>query len=147
MRFAKTTLWFVIGLLVLVSQPAFAQEKVYKEGTVWSVTFIKVKPGMFDVYMRELAVQRKQLMAEGKKQGLIVSEKMLSGISANRDDWDLMLMEEYKNWAAFDGISEKWDAMLLKIIGTEEKVVQTMVKRAEVREIVGDKTMQEITFK
>jgi hypothetical protein len=147
MRQTKFVFSLFIGLLVFGSQPSYAQEKVYKEGTVWSVTFIKVKPGMFDVYMRELAVQRKQLIAEGKKQGLIVSEKMLYGTSANREDWDLMLMEEYKNWAAFDGISEKWDAMLLKVIGSEEKVVQTMVKRTEVREIVGDKVFQELTFK
>ncbi|MGB8337756.1 MAG: hypothetical protein WCD07_00565 [Burkholderiales bacterium] len=141
------TFWLVLGLLALGTQTCVADEKVYKEGTVWSVTFIKVKTGMFDVYMRELAAVRKALMAEGKKQGLIVSEKMLYGSSANREDWDLMLMEEYKNWAAFDGFAEKWDAMLLKIIGSEEKQVQTMVKRTEVREIVGDKILQEITFK
>ncbi|MGB8599643.1 MAG: hypothetical protein WCE88_09155, partial [Burkholderiales bacterium] len=73
------TFWLVLGLLALGTQTCVADEKVYKEGTVWSVTFIKVKTGMFDVYMRELAAVRKALMAEGKKQGLIVSEKMLYG--------------------------------------------------------------------
>jgi hypothetical protein len=147
MRFAKSSLWFVLALFLLSAQPGIAQDKPYREGTVWGVTFIKVKPGMFDVYMRDLASQRKKLMDEARKQGLVVSEKMLTGTAAGRDDWDLMLMVEYKNWAAFDGLSDKFDALALKVIGSEEKQIQAMVKRTEVREIVGGKTMQEITFK
>jgi hypothetical protein len=147
MRLAKATLWFVLGLLVIAAQPSIAQDKPYREGTVWNVTFIKVKPGMFDVYMRDLAAQRKKLMDEAKKQGLIVSERMLAGSAVGRDDWDLMLMVEYKNWAVFDGLSDKFDALALKVVGSEEKQLQSMVKRTEVREILGEKTLQELTFK
>lgn len=147
MRLAKAGPWFVLGLFLVAAQPSIAQEKPYREGTVWSVSFIRVKPGMFDVYMRDLAVQRKKLMDEAKKQGLIVSERMLAGSAAGRDDWDLMLMVEYKNWAAFDGLSEKFDALALKVVGSEEKQLQAMAKRTEVREIIGGKTLQEITFK
>jgi len=147
MRLAKAALWFMLGFFLVAAQPSIAQDKPYTEGTVWGVSFIRVKPGMFDVYMRDLAVQRKKLMDEAKKQGLIVSEKMLSGSAAGRDDWDLMLMVEYKNWAAFDGLSAKFDALALKVVGSEEKQLQTMVKRTEVREIIGEKTLQEITFK
>jgi len=86
-------------------------------------------------------------MDEAKKQGLIVSERMLSGFAVGREDWDLMLMVEYKNWAAFDGLSDKFDALALRVVGSEEKQVQMMVKRTEVREIVGQKTLQELTFK
>ena len=138
---------FVCLLSLFLAGPSIAQEKPYKEGTIWGVSFIKVKPGMFDVYLRDLAAQRKNLMDEAKKAGLIVSEKMLSGQAFGRDDWDLMLMVEYKNWAAFDGLSAKFDALALKVVGSEEKQLQTMVKRTEVREILGEKTLQEISFK
>jgi hypothetical protein len=126
---------------------AAIEDGPYKDGTVWSVSFIKVEPGMFDVYMRDLAVARKKLMEEAKKQGLIVSERMLAGNSMGQGDWDLMLMVEYKNWVAFDGLNDKFDAIALKIVGTEEKPVQMMTKRVETREIVGRKVFQEITFK
>lgn len=86
-------------------------------------------------------------MDEAKKQGPIISKEMLSGPLFGRDDWDLMLMVEYKNWAAFDALSDKFDALALKIVGSEEKQVQMMVKRTEVREILGDNTLQELTFK
>jgi len=76
-----------------------------------------------------------------------VSYKVFTGLSANREDWDIMFMEEYKNWAAFDGLSEKFEAIEAKVIGNEEKRIQVMVKRTEVREIVGDKVVQELVLK
>ena len=62
-----------------------------------------------------------------------------------RDDFDVM--DEYKNWAAFDGITAKYEAIERQVIGSEEKQVQLMIKRTEVREIMGEKTMQELTVK
>ena len=138
-----------VALLVLmfVAQAGFAQDKPFKDGSVWSVTFVKVKPGMFDVYMKDLAANRKKLMEQAKKDGLILSEKMLAGDSAGREDFDLILMVEYKNWGAFDGLSDKFRALAQKMVGSEDQQVQTMVKRTDVREIVGTKNMQEIFLK
>jgi hypothetical protein len=123
---------------------AFAQDKPYTEGTVWTVTMIRVKPGMFDVYMRDVLPLRTKVNEEAKKQGLIISSHILSGNSMGRDDWDVMFLDEYKNWAAFDGITAKYDAIATKIVGSEEKQVQLMSKRGDVREILGNKVMQEL---
>ena len=131
----------VLPALVL---PAIAQDKPYKEGSVWDITFIKVKPGMFDVYMRDVAPLRKQIMDEAKKQGLVLSYKVFGGISANHADWDVLFMDEYKNWAAFDGLTQKFEAIQGKLIGNEEKRTRLMIKRTDVREIVGEKVMQEL---
>jgi hypothetical protein len=147
MNLGKLPLWALVAVFLLGVQPSFGQEKPYKEGSVWSVTLIKVKPGMLDTYLRDLGSARKKLMDEAKKQGLFVSDKIFIGSSSNRDDWDLMIMEEYKNWAAFDGLSDKFDALSKKLIGPEEKQVEMMVKRTETREILGEKVLQEITLK
>ena len=138
-----------VALLVfmLVAQTGFAQDKPYKEGSIWAVTFVKVKPGMFDVYLRDLAANRKKLMEQAKKDGLILSEKMLAGDSAGREDFDLVLMVEYKNWAAFDGLSDKFRTLAQKMVGSEDKQTQMMIKRTDVREIVGTKNMQEISYR
>lgn len=135
----------LLSLILLVAWPARADEpKPYKEGPVWGLTFIKVKPGMFDAYLREVLPVRKKTMDEAQKQGLVLSHKILVGEAANREDWDLLLMVEYKNWAAFDGLNDKFDAIAAKIVGGEERQVQMMIKRSDMREIVGDKTMQEL---
>jgi len=133
--------------LSVVSVTAFAQEKPYTEGTVWTVSMIRVKPGMFDVYMRDVLPLRKKINEEAKKQGLLISSHVLSGNAMGRDDWDVMFLEEYKNWAAFDGIDAKYEAIQAKIIGSEDKQVQMMTKRGEVREILGNKVMQELIIK
>lgn len=134
----------ITALLMLTAQASFGQDKPYKEGSVWTVTFVKVKPGMMDTYLRDLGANRKKLMEQAKKDGLIISEKLLAGDAAGREDFDLVLMVEYKNWAAFDGLSNKFRALAEKMVGSEDKQVQMMTKRTEVREIVGTKTMQEI---
>jgi hypothetical protein len=126
---------------------AAAQDKPWKDGTVWSVTFVKTKAGMGDIYLRDLATNWKKTMDAAQKEGLIVSYKVLAGSSMGRDDWDLMLMIESKNWASFDNATPKWDAITAKVIGPEDKQQQMMVKRTDVREILGDKNLQEVVFK
>jgi hypothetical protein len=121
-----------------------AQEKPWSEGTVWTVTMIRVKPGMFDVYMRDLLPMRKKINDEAKKQGLVLSSHVLAGNSSGRDDFDVMILEEYKNWAAFDGLTAKYEAMMKSLVGPEDKQLQIMTKRTEVREVMGEKVMQEI---
>jgi hypothetical protein len=133
--------------LCVLCAAAYAQEKPYTEGSVWSISMIRVKPGMLDVYMREVLPLRKKINEEAKKQGLFVSDHVFSGNSMGRDDWDVMFMTEFKNWAAFDGITAKYDAIASKVIGSEDKQVQVMTKRTETREIIGNKTMQELIVK
>jgi len=56
-------------------------------------------------------------------------------------------MVEYKNIPAFDGFREKADPIGDKILGSEEMQRQDTIKRMEVREIMGDKLMREVTLK
>jgi hypothetical protein len=135
------------AILCALCAAVYAEDKPYTEGSVWFVSMIRVKPGMLDVYMREVLPVRKKINEEAKKQGLIVSDHIFSGSAMGRDDWDVLFMTEYKNWAAFDGITAKYDAISSKIVGSEDKQVQLMTKRTEVREIMGSKTMQELIIK
>jgi hypothetical protein len=49
--------------------------------------------------------------------------------------------------AALDGLREKTDPIAAKLIGGEDQIRQGAVKRMEIREILGTKTMREITLK
>src|SRR5947207_9225804 len=93
----------ILGTAILLPfcGTALAQEKPWAEGTVWSISMIRVKPGMFDVYMREVLPMRKKMNEEAKKQGLLVSSHVFAGNANGRDDFDVMFLDEYKNWAAF----------------------------------------------
>ena len=126
---------------------AWAADRPYTQGSVWTVTFVKVKPGMGTQYLGDLAQNWKQVMDEAHRQQLIVSYKILGGNAGNRDEWDLMLLVEQKNWAAFDGADDKFNAIVEKLVGPDQKQTEMMVKRSEVREILGTRNLQEIIFK
>src|SRR5437588_11373776 len=79
----------------------------YTEGAVWQITMVKTKPGMGDDYLKTLAKTFKAVNDEAKKQGIITDYKILSGDSATTQDFDLLLMVEFPNMAAMDGLREK----------------------------------------
>jgi len=137
----------LFGVLSTGSLTVYGQDKPYTEGSVFFVTMVRVKPGMLDVYMRDVMPLRKKINEEAKKQGLILSDRVFSGSASRRDDFDVMFLTEYKNWAAFDGIAAKYDAIESRIIGSQEQQVQLMSKRADIREILGEKAMQELIAK
>jgi hypothetical protein len=119
----------------------------YTEGPVWGITMVKTKPGMSDDYLKTLAKIYKSTNDEMKKQGLIMDYKVLLGNDSNPQDFDILLMVEYKNMAAFDGLREKADPIADKILGNEDAQRQGAIKRMEIREIMGNKLMREVTLK
>jgi hypothetical protein len=119
----------------------------YTEGPVWGITMVKTKPGMTDDYLKVLAKIYKATNDEMKKQGLIMDYKILLGTDSNPQDFDILLMVEFKNMAAFDNQREKTDPIADKILGSEEMQRQGAIKRMEIREIMGNKLMREVTLK
>src|SRR5438128_1066374 len=119
----------------------------YTEDGVWQVTMVKTKPGMSDDYLTALATIFKSTNDEAKKQGIIKDYKILIGDAATQQDYDILLMIEYPNMAALDGLREKIDPIGAKLVGSQDQQRQLAVKRLEIREIMGDKTMREITLK
>jgi hypothetical protein len=119
----------------------------YSEGTVWQITMIRTKPGMTDDYLKGLAKSLKTSLEEGKKQGFILSYKVLLGEASTPGDYNIMTMVEHKNMAALDGLRAKTDPIAQKVIGDEDQQREAAMKRAELREILGGKLMREITLK
>jgi len=119
----------------------------YTEGAVWQITMVKTKSGMGDDYLKALAKIFKSTNDEAKKQGIITDYKILIGDAATQQDYDMLLMIQYPNMAALDGLRDKIDPIGAKMIGNDDQQRQLAVKRLEIREIMGDKTMREITLK
>jgi hypothetical protein len=137
---------FVLFLVILFSMASNAQPVPCTNGSVWIVTLIKTKPGMDDKYNQDMAKNWVPGAEALKKDGALLSYKILAGNSANKDDWNVMIMQEYKNWAVLDSIDEKVQAVTKKFIGTTEKQTNIVINRNDLREHVGDKIMQELIF-
>ena len=108
---------------------------------------VRTKPGMTDDYLKGLAKNLKAVLEEEKKQGLVVSYKILLGEASTPSDFNIINMVEYKDMAALDNLREKTDPIFTKIVGGEQQIREGAMKRAEIRDVVGSKLMREITLK
>jgi hypothetical protein len=119
----------------------------YNEGPVWTLTMIKTKTGLADEYIKQITGTVKPVYDEEKKQKVILDYKILNGEASDPHDFNILILVEYPNWAAFDTLRNKMDPVVAKVMGSEEQRKELAVKRLDVREILGTKTMREITLK
>lgn len=136
----------VISVLVLiVGVSVYAQvNRPYRNGTVWDINFIRMKPGMETAYMNYLTGSWKKEQEAQKKEGLILSYKVISVEGHTPGEFNLMLMTEYKDLASMEAGQDKADALLQQVVGNDEKQMQGYRDRADIREIIGSRLGREI---
>jgi hypothetical protein len=145
------TLLFVTSLFVISKNLNAQEPDPYTEGSVWSLTFVKIKANMGDDYLKGLNKTWKASMDGLVKQNLIKSYKILMGEAANAQDFDLILMTETENFAMRDPNPErdkKMDAVEKMVRdGMGEEFQKTVTSYTTMRDITGRKTMREIFLK
>ena len=135
---------------VSILAPTFvaAQEaRPYTEGPVTVVSYIKTKPGMFDAYMKWVATQRKALMDGQVKAGVVLGYRVYLAEPRSPQDADVILTVTYKNFAAFDGLDDKVDAVGKTIWETRAKANEAEISREAMREVLGSQTIRELVLK
>ncbi|HEX9266172.1 MAG TPA: hypothetical protein VF965_01670 [Candidatus Limnocylindria bacterium] len=125
---------------------ALDQERPWTLGSVWSVDFIRLKPGHNLDYGRELAATWKKMLDDQKKQGIVLSYKILTGAPSNRDDFTHMLMVEFPNYGVFDQ-QDKMDEAVKKVFGSLGGINEAVRKREEIREAIGTRVLRELRLK
>jgi hypothetical protein len=142
----------VVGVLSLSVAAAAALtvhaqvKRPYRDGTVWNVSFIRMKPGMDTAYLNYIASDWKRNQEAAKKEGLIVSYKVLVTEAHNPNDWNIMLMTEMKDMASMEANQDKADALSQKMVGDDTKQMQGYKDRSEIREIMGDRLAREVVL-
>jgi hypothetical protein len=125
----------------------YAQVKrPYRDGSVWNVSMIRMKPGMETAYLNYLATDWKRNQEAAKKEGLILSYKVLVTEGHSPSDWDLLLMTEVKDLATMEANTDKADALTQKVIGDDQKQMQGYKDRSEIREVMGARLAREIVL-
>ena len=125
----------------------YAQVKrPYRDGSVWNISMIHVKPGMSSAYLNYLATDWKRNQEAAKKEGLILSYKVLVTEGHSPNDWDLLLMTESKDLATMEASTDKADALVQKVIGDDQKQMQGYKDRSEIREVMGTRLAREIVL-
>lgn len=144
----KTRITLLIIVLTLaMSARSFAQEKTYTNGSVWSLAFVKTNPGQGVAYINSLKSTWKSVQDEAIKQGLILSYKILDGTASTPEDYNMILLVEYKNLAAMEGQDAKWEALQAKVVGDQDAQAKLRDVRSSQRTMYGQKMMREVVFK
>lgn len=137
----------LVALVLTLSVVTFAQvNRPYRNGTVWSIGFIRMKPGMDSAYLNYVAGDWKREQEALKKDGQVISYKVLQTEGHGATDFNLMLMTEYKDLATYEKNLDKADALLQTVIGDDEKQRQGYRQRLEIREVLADRLAREIVL-
>ncbi len=137
----------LIALILALSIVVVAQvTRPYHSGSVWSIGFIKMKPGMETAYLNYVAGDWKRQQEALKKDGQIISYKVLTTEAHGEDDWNIMLMTEYKDAATREANQTKADNLAQTVIGTDEKQMQGYRERLQIREVMENRIAQEIVL-
>lgn len=134
-------------LLAAVATGAFANGTDYNDGQIVVRTAIRTVDGHFDDYMHWLDTAWKQQEEAAKKAGIITDYKVLVAHPRSPQDPDIYLVEFFPNWAAFDGIGDKMDAISKQIWGSIKQASTEESGRGKIRTILGSEAMQEATLK
>ena len=143
----KAITFIAAAALAIVHAVAFAQEtRPYTNGEVTQVTYIRVKDGYFDDYMRHLGgLYRKQLEAY-KAAGLITGYKVFSSAPRSPREANVILTVTYPNMAAFDR-SQDFDKVGQTVAGTFTEQNKGFADRGAMREVIGSELVREVVLK
>ena len=142
----------ICGIVALVSvsaltTPVYADGRDWNDGPVINVSSIRTVDGHFDDYMHWLATTYKQQQEAAKKAGHITSYRVIVIEPRGPNEPDVLLVTEFKNWAALDHLGTKFDQISAQIEGSVDAAAKSEVDRAKIRTVLGSRTQQEAILK
>lgn len=141
----KTLLTGLLAAAVVV--PVVGQvHKYFTPGSVWSVTMIRIAPGMDQMYLQYLDGQFKKTEDAQVKAGLEKSYKILRTMD-DGGEWNLLILREFQSLAALEANEEKADAVSQQALGTDQVQMQGYQDRSKYREVMGTKFAREVVLK
>lgn len=125
----------------------FLEGRNYKSGGVWVMLFVRVHPGQETLYFNYLDDVWKKQQEALIKEGIILSYKVLQANAGHKEDYNVVLMTEYKSRTAMDENSAKADSIVRQITGSDQQMAEAFRDREKVRKIFGGKVTREIILR
>jgi hypothetical protein len=99
---------------------------------------------METAYLNYVAGEWKREQEALKKDGQILSYKVITTEAHGSNDWNIMLMSEYKDLATMEADEVKADNLAQTVSGNDEKQMQGYRDRLQIREVLDVRTAREI---
>lgn len=133
-------------VMVKKDKDGFLEGRNFRDGSLWIMTYIRTHSGQDLAYLNALQDVWKKQMEELKKQGVIISYKALQTNAARIEDYNVLLMLEYKDIRTWEANAEK-QAMILQGIARENHGAWQILQDDKIREFYGNNMGREIVFK
>ena len=145
MKLNKILIGMAFAILLAFSVTTSAQvNRPYRDGSVWVVGVIAMKPGMDTAYKNYLATDWKKQQEALKKDGQIISYMAIQTEMHSGTDWNMLLLTEYKDLATYEANQSKGDNLLQTVAGDDAKQMQGYRERLQIREVLGNRLARQI---
>lgn len=122
-------------MLALGAGLAHAAERVWDNGSVWSIQYAETKPGPFDACIADLKKHWERHKDREMKDGDVLSYHLLNVASPRDGEPNVIFLVEYKNWAAFDRAIDDFDKLAAEIFGSTERADAASIDREALRSL------------
>ena len=135
--------------MVLLAIPVAGQiYRHYHNGTIWTVTTIRIHAGMDPAYLQYLDGDFKKDSDAAVKAKYMKSYKILRSLDDDQNSWNMLILREYDSLASMEANEEKADVLSRQVLGQDDaKGMQGYENRSKTRDILGTKTMRELILK
>ena len=145
-RYPKLSIALFVVLMILGATASAQVFRYYTNGSVWTITMVKIKSGMDPSYMQHLDGPFKKEHDAQVKAGYMKSYKILRTLDDDAS-WNLLILREYKSLADYEANEEKADALSRQITGDDQAQMKGYEDRSKIREVLGTKIAREVLLK
>jgi hypothetical protein len=125
----------------------FLEGRNFKGGAVWIVLFVRTMPGKDPIYFNYMADVWKRQQEILKQEGVVLDYKVLQTNQTHKDDFNVIVMTQYKSRASIDENQGKLDTVVRQVVGKDEVTMAAYRERESVRRFFGGKICREIIFR
>ena len=113
------------------------------------MTYFLIKPGQGDAFWKDFRENRKPILEEDKKAGLVLDYKTFTNpVKDHPGDWDVAVSVSYPNYAALDQLAAKGATIVAKHFGSREAAIAAGKKVIpDIYEIIASHLAREVISK
>lgn len=124
----------------------FLEGRNWRDGTVLVMTFLRSRTGQDLAYLDAAADAWKKQQEALKSEGIILSYRVLQGNAASEDDFNIILMTEYKDFRVMEENADK-QTVILQQIARENQASAQVLQDDKVREYFGTRVVRNIILR
>jgi hypothetical protein len=124
----------------------FLEGRNWKDGNVLVLTFVRTRVGQDLAYLEAIADLWKKQQEALKSEGIIVSYRVLQGNAASEDDFNIILVSEYKDFRVMEENADK-QLVILQTIAREKQASAQVMQDEKVREFFGTRVVRNIVMR